>query len=987
MPDADELLQTIAAGRAKDPLAPTTVLVPSHVAALQLRRRLAEIGPFAGVRFEPLARIAELLGAGDLAAAGRLPLARPIADYIAGQVARESRGVLAEVGELPGYARVLRQLFRRLRRGGIASAADAGAMPGEGHLPEVLRLYDRFRTETAAFYDEDDLLDAAAAAVRSGTAGVVADLGAIYAFPELPPSAAAAALLDALRLHAPAFIEVTEPRFAPHSSFVIAPDPASEVREAVREVLDALASGVGLREVAIVHGASASYRPLLRDALAAAGLPALIMPGTPLIETPAGRAVLALAQLPDNDYSRTAAMDLLALAPFAHTLPSAQGDVPQTTSAWDRVSRDAGVTHGLGRWQAALDAYVAGKEDDLVRFDADDSRREAILPRSEQAQALRSVILHLAAQLEPLRTPHSAAEFVEKFSAIITTSFRREDEGVQRVLLEVEQLGTIASVGGSFTLASFVRALRANLEIATAARTATFGAAVFACGYRAAAGLRFRRVILCGAHEGGFPPGPGADALVEDRAWAALRQDHPYIEDAAMRVERAAAAARSAIAAAGDGELVWCAPLYEPGGTREFYPSPLMVEAARQHDPAIATGSALRGHAGSPWLRRGASPLAMQLRGPVIDAGELRLRESVSMRKSGSSIGDRHRLSRAARMIAARRSSSFTEWDGNLAAIADDGWLELQSAVSPTSLEKYSACGFRYLAGTLLRLNVVEEPEGREMMDAAERGTLIHSVLNSFFKEQQMRGRPVAGEAWNATSDLDRILAIADEQLADATRRGLVGLEIYAGHERRSMRADLAAFLEADSAFRQETGAVPAEFELAVPEVTIAGVRLRGYVDRIDRTPDGRRAWIIDYKTGSTYDYKQISAADPFAGGKKLQLPTYLSASDAPEAHALYWFMTRKGEFSRVTYDPTPDSTAVFESTLEAIVVGVRSGAFPAVSGDVDEFFGGFKNCNYCDFTRICSRRRDDAFIEKSGDPALAGWSRVAEAASADGAS
>ena len=124
MLNVEDMLAGLAAERSRDPLAPVTVIVPSHVAALQLRRRLAEVGPFAAVRFETLPRIAELLGAGHLAAAGRSPLARPIGDYVAKQVALKSTGGLARVRELPGYARVLRQLFRRLRRGGISQPGD-----------------------------------------------------------------------------------------------------------------------------------------------------------------------------------------------------------------------------------------------------------------------------------------------------------------------------------------------------------------------------------------------------------------------------------------------------------------------------------------------------------------------------------------------------------------------------------------------------------------------------------------------------------------------------------------------------------------------------------------------------------------------------------------------------------------------------------------------------------------------------------------------
>src|SRR5687767_12222904 len=118
MTDVYAALIEIAGARRADPLNSVTVVVPSHASGLQLRRRLATYGPFAAVRFETMPRVAELLGAGLLASQGRRPLARPIGDYVAGVVARESGGPLSAVGELPGYARTLRQIFLRLRRAG-----------------------------------------------------------------------------------------------------------------------------------------------------------------------------------------------------------------------------------------------------------------------------------------------------------------------------------------------------------------------------------------------------------------------------------------------------------------------------------------------------------------------------------------------------------------------------------------------------------------------------------------------------------------------------------------------------------------------------------------------------------------------------------------------------------------------------------------------------------------------------------------------------
>ena len=415
---------------------------------------------------------------------------------------------------------------------------------------------------------------------------------------------------------------------------------------------------------------------------------------------------------------------------------------------------------------------------------------------------------------------------------------------------------------------------------------------------------------------------------------------------------------------------------------REYYPSHVMVEAARRKDGELTTASKLRQRPSTGWLRRGPSPLGLQLAGPIVDVSELRLRDAVSLRRSGHEVeADHHRWLPVA-MLRARRSSRFTEWDGNLSTLAEPSWLELQAAVSPTSLEHYAVCGFRYLCRSLLRLNTVEEPEERELMDPAARGSLIHEVLDAFFKDRQRNGRPALDESWTE-DDLAFLIGLAERQLEESKRRGLAGLDIYSEHEMRTMRADLAAFLEADTAFRRRTGAVPADFEAAVPQVTIGGAVLHGFVDRIDKSPDGKIVWVIDYKTGSAKQFAKVTnESDPFVGGTKLQLPTYVQAAQgAEEVHAAYWFITHKGEFSFVEYEPTPERQQHFERTVGAIVDGVRGGAFPAVSGEESEFYGGFDNCTYCDFDRICSRRRDEELLEKLGDPDLARWARVAKVA------
>lgn len=981
MPDVYSALESITAERRRDPLAPVTVIVPSHAAGLQLRRRLAELGPFAGVRFEMLARVAETLAAGHLAAAGRVPLARPIGDYVVEQVARESRGTLARVGDLPGYARALRMIFRRLRRGGIRRAAEAGTQEG-AQLAEVLRLFDRFRENTAQFYDDEDLLDEAASLVSSGRAGV-GELGATYVVPPAGQTVGAADMLAALAEKAPYYVLLDEPECEPEATFILAPDPASEVREVVREVLTALEAGEAVHEVAVFHGADPAYRRLLREAFEAANIPAVPLPGIPLIETRVGRGVLGLAQLPGLNFSRTAVMDVLSIAPMREWLPAGDRKVRALPSAWDRVSREAGITRGALRWKRALSALVRDIESSIAYHEAagNETRVRSQGYVRERTMELRDVIGSLISHLETVSEPQPAEQLIDAFARIVEEYFDPGDDALPEVLGEVQQLGTVGAVGGSFSLAAFSEALRANLETATM-RLRSLGSGVAVSDYRAAAGLRFQRIILCGAYEGSLPAGPGTDALVDDSVWAELRQHHPYIEDVDMRVERSWKAAERAVRAAGNGAVVWTAPLREPGGTREYYPSPLMRDAAAGREASIKTASDLRGHhTADGWLRRGRSPLSLRLAGPIVARVEAGYRWAIGQRRAGDLLAPQHRFWPAISMLRARRSARLTAWDGNLAELKQRSWLELQRSVSPTSLESYAVCGFRYFAKSVLGLYAIEEPEERDIMDAAARGTLIHEILHRFFVEQKKRGRPEQGEPWTP-DDTGLMMRIADEALAAAEERGLTGLSVYSAHEARTIKADLRRFLEEDTLFRQRTGAVPAHFEIEIPPTEFGGITMKGRVDRVDVTPDGKSAWVIDYKSGGTTDFKEIDSQNPLASGKKLQLPVYMAAApDAEYVHALYWFITQKGGFDSVEYDPAPERRDAFERTVEAIMAGIRAASFPAVPGEDNEFYGRFDNCRYCDYDRICSRRRDIEIAAKEADEAVAPWQAVARAA------
>jgi ATP-dependent helicase/DNAse subunit B len=522
--------------------------------------------------------------------------------------------------------------------------------------------------------------------------------------------------------------------------------------------------------------------------------------------------------------------------------------------------------------------------------------------------------------------------------------------------------------------------LRANLDAAYH-RDGRLGEGVLVADYRLTVGLSFRHVVLCGGYEGVFPASVPQEPLVEDRYWQQLRQQgHPFLEDAALRAERARLNAERAVASSTE-HLTWTAPLQEAGAGREHYPSQAMLTAAQGHDASLRSASDLRAATASAWLRRPASPLAAMLTDLPLDLAEAHLRSAVQARRERIPTPAGHPLRCALDALAARQGDAFSEYDGNLSSLPGED-LVPRRGVSPTSLEHYAACGMRYYLNSVLRLRPPEEPEDRDTIDPRDKGTLVHEVLDTFFRRQQERGRPAVDEPWNE-ADREELLALLDAELERTRQRGRSGLDVFATHQARRLRAEMSAFLDFDTAFRRETGARPVAFEHPLPEREYGGVRMRGFVDRIDQTPDGAKAWVLDYKTGSARAYESIREDDPLAGGTRLQLPVYLAAvPDAAEAHALYWFISSNGGFEQKHFEPTPQAMARFEATVAAILRGVRSGAFPSVPGDEDSRPGySFANCSYCDFHRLCSTRRADEIESKRADPGIDPWSAVARAA------
>jgi RecB family exonuclease len=302
--------------------------------------------------------------------------------------------------------------------------------------------------------------------------------------------------------------------------------------------------------------------------------------------------------------------------------------------------------------------------------------------------------------------------------------------------------------------------------------------------------------------------------------------------------------------------------------------------------------------------------------------------------------------------------------------------------LSPTTLEVWATCPYRFFLESVLRVAPTQDPEEQWTIDAAEKGSLIHDVLEQFFTRLALDSRPRAAEAYTQ-ADLDLLERVASERLQETEHGGEAGHPLVWEATRRDLLADLRTFLERDTQWRRSRGMHPTFFEKAFGDghdwgavelpVERGTVRVRGRMDRVDLSSDGRRAFVFDYKTGSASRYKPLTS-DPIDAGKKLQLAIYARAvsqalGSSVQTGAAYWFISSRGEFRRI--ELLDDPVAVdrrLDDGLTSIARGVATGVFPAVPGSDDYLEDRQSNCQWCPYDTLCPASRDQDWQRKQGD-------------------
>ena len=152
--------------------------------------------------------------------------------------------------------------------------------------------------------------------------------------------------------------------------------------------------------------------------------------------------------------------------------------------------------------------------------------------------------------------------------------------------------------------------------------------------------------------------------------------------------------------------------------------------------------------------------------------------------------------------------------------------------------------------------------------------------------------------------------------------------------------------------------------------------------NRVDRSDDGS-LHVLDYKTGSAYKFRGLTADDPDQGGRLLQLAVYGAAArqhtNEPDAQvrAEYWFVSTGGDFATEGYPVTPDVMEKVGSTLSTIASGIESGVFASHPTAMSTSI--FTECLACDPDDLGVIELRRSWDRKRFDPALVPYAQLTE--------
>ncbi len=793
-----------------------------------------------------------------------------------------------------------------------------------------------------------------------------------------------------------------------------APGEGRECVEIVRRVIGLANERVPFDRIAILLRSPEDYRAHLKEAFARADIPAHLARGA-VRPDPAGRAFVALLECaaeslsarkfaeylslgqvpdatplgmapeakpqderwvaPDPDlfpmFASESASDNSRTAPAMNTPARAQ-DAPvwdgqlRAPRRWERLLVEAAVIGGLDRWRRRIAGLTSELRNKLIDHGGEDEAQKSALERVlNDLAAFAGYALPLIDDLDGLPAEARWEEWLDHLGALATRTLKQPDR-VLAILLELAPMGHVGPVG----IGEVLTVLRGVLlETASPPPVHRYGK-VFVGPIDAARGLSFDAVFVPGLAEKMFPRKIVEEPILLDKLRTRIGGD---LATNQQRLEREQLALALAVGAA-ERRIFFSYPRIDLDQARPRVPSFYALEAVRSAEGRLPDFAELARRAETASTTRLGWPAPPD---PVtaIDDAEYDLAVlSHLMTLSEAGAGQARYLVTVNPYLARALRSRYQRWSPNWTAA--DGLLSRSDAVrtimgrqtfftrsfSPTALQDYARCPYRFFLRAVHRLAPREMPIMIDELDPLQRGSLIHDVqfelLERLRNENVLPVRP---------DNLDRAFILLEGVVTDVAARYeddlAPAIDRVWENGVGAIRADLREWLRRAS--EDDSGYVPRHFELSFglahrferrhadprsvtdPIELDCGIRLCGSIDLVERHPRGLLR-ITDHKSGKFHGaLTQITD-----GGKMLQPVFYalaaekLLAGDGTVAEGRLYFCTSTGGFVEQTVALNAQARSAALQVADAVGDAITRPFLPAAPAE--------KECERCDYRAIC---------------------------------
>jgi len=774
-----------------------------------------------------------------------------------------------------------------------------------------------------------------------------------------------------------------------------------EIRFVAKEILRCVEERqIPLRDIGVVGRTFSGYEDILPQMFQEHGIPFNTTMKRSLGLFPLVQVLLKLLALPGSDLQRDHVMDVLT-SPYFRWASSSFSINDSQADLWDRASRRLGVTKGVGEWTRFI--YVSERE-------CGTSEGRHTVPKGDalsayQIAACQTVLSALFDALTVFPTEATYDVFVdhtldlmEQFliftppetdtSVSHADMWGRMNPGgrghlndfliYQTVCEQLDEIKKLSQVSDRLSFSDFVAIVDRFLHAATVPLhpKGDLIDGVWVLDAMAARGFSFRVLFVVGVNDQVFPRHIQEDAFLRDpvRRLFDLTLGSKVPENAAGYQEE---------------QLLFYLLV---NSAREAVT--LLTQRSDQHDRSIipswyiteiqrcVTDLSVTVVPKSDSLKRHLLP---QYEDRWLTPQELRL-EWMLDRRLPKGFNDQDGqgwavVQRGVASLSCQESSSprLNRFDG-VTGVLSEFWKSVNHrGLSPTALEHYATCPFKFFARQVLKLEPVGLSELSSGIGPRDTGNLLHLLLRECVE--------ALGSEGNVFTLRDSSFAAISETLSLITDRVFQQYEQWnpTGYPllwelQREQLVHIVSRVIAQDLVNGSDDWKPVAFEQAMTgemhvmlENEAHDLLITGRMDRVDWSASQHQSRIIDYKYKQslrTFPSPQALARE-VVRGKQLQPPLYLLMAEKgsspfpdqePSAQfsnytcsgVWLYYMTVNAPESTEAFTPVGLTAEVwkslkpqFETTMNALVGGIQRGEYFMVPGD---------HCRLCDYRTICHR-------------------------------